>query len=237
MKIRILAEGSTKWQRFVKHWGLSLLVDEDILFDTFGQPGYVVRQLSRFSMSPQRIRTIVVSHDDWDHIAGLPGILKIAGDRAVYICPNFRSEVKAMVRSCGGTVREAAGPLEIRENICVSGELQGGSRRGVALPEQYMAIKTSQGVVILTGCAHPGIVEIVRHAKTHFGPDVRLLAGGFHLKDNRDEVNAAIVKALKELGVRQVMPLHCTGKAAVEILRQVYGKDCIAAGEGQAIEV
>ena len=64
MRFKILAEGSTKWQRFIKHWGLSILIDDDILFDTFGKPDYVLKQLKRFSIDINKIKHIVISHDD-----------------------------------------------------------------------------------------------------------------------------------------------------------------------------
>lgn len=237
MRLKVLAEGSTKLQRFIKHWGLSLVVDDDILFDTFGQPGYVLQQMKRFHIDPLSVRDIVISHDDWDHITGLPGILKLGNDHTVYVCPNSRPEVKAMIKTYGERIIEVDTPLELRRNIYISGELKGGSRRGAALPEQYMVIKTPKGLVVLTGCAHPGIIHIVKHAKKSFDSEVRLLMGGFHLKDNSDEVNAGIVSTLKELGVRQVIPLHCTGTCAKRMFRRVYGDDCIVSGEGQTVEI
>lgn len=237
MKIKILADGYTKWQRFIRHWGLSILIDDSILFDTFGQPGYVLKQMRRSRIDPFKIRDIVISHDDWDHIAGLPGILEIGADCAVYICPNFRPEIKATIRSYGQRVIEADKPLEIRRNIYVSGELKGGSRSGIALPEQYMAIKGADGITIITGCAHPGIVEIVRHARVSFDVKIDLVIGGFHLKDNTDQANREIVKKLKALEVRRVMPLHCTGRRAQDIFRELYGDDYISTGVGRPIEI
>lgn len=237
MKIKVLAEGSTKWQRLIKHWGLSILVDDDILFDTFGKPGYILMQMKRFHIDPYRIRDVVISHDDWDHIAGLPEILELGNNRAVYICPNSRPEVKAMIRSYGANIVEADKPFEIRKNIYVSGELKGGARHGAPLPEQYLAIKTLKGLIVITGCAHPGIVEIAQHARMSFDSDIRLLIGGFHLKDNPYGINMSIVKRVKELGVRQVMPFHCTGKEAQDIFRKEYGGDCIMADEGKIIDI
>ena len=237
MKIRILAEGSTKPQRFIKHWGLSILIDDDILFDTFGKPDYVVKQLKRFGVDLAKIKHIVISHDDWDHITGLWNILKDAKDATVYMCPNFGPDTKSRIRWLSTRSVEVDKPTEIKDSVYLSGELKGGSRGGVALPEQYMAIKTLKGIVVVTGCAHPGIVEIVQHAKKSFGSEVRILIGGFHLKDNSDEVNIGIVSKLKELGVRQVIPLHCTGKRAQDIFRTTYGKECIKLGEGKTIEI
>ncbi|MBN1526401.1 MAG: MBL fold metallo-hydrolase [Candidatus Omnitrophica bacterium] len=237
MKLKILAEGSTKEERSVKHWGLSILIGDDMLFDTFGKPDYVLEQLKRSGIDPDKIKHIAISHDDWDHITGLWKILERNNGATVYICPNFSPDVKEGIKKYGARFVEVDKPTGIKDGIYASGELRGGSRGGIALPEQYLAVKTPKGVVVITGCAHPGIVEIVRHAKKNFGPEVRLLIGGFHLKDNPEDVNAGIVASIKKLGVRQVIPLHCTGSAAQELFAGEYGRDCIVMKEGQTVEI
>ena len=106
MKLKILAEGSTKWQRFIKHWGLSMLIDEDILFDTFGSPDYVLKQLKRFSMDLNKIKHIVISHDDWDHVTGLWKILEQNQNVTVHICPHFNQEIKDKIKWYGAHLVE-----------------------------------------------------------------------------------------------------------------------------------
>ena len=236
MRLNILAEGSTKWQRFVKHWGLSILIDDDILFDTFGKPDYVIKQLKRFRVDFNKIKHIVISHDDWDHISGLWKILERNRDVAVYICPHFKPEIKAKIKRYGARLMEVEGVTNIRDNIYLSGELV-GKRRDCNIPEQYLAIKTTKGVVVLTGCAHPGITEIVQHAKRVFNSDVRLAIGGFHLKDHTAEETRNIILRLKELGVYQAIPLHCTGRAAQDLFGREFKRDCIIPAEGQTIEI
>jgi 7,8-dihydropterin-6-yl-methyl-4-(beta-D-ribofuranosyl)aminobenzene 5'-phosphate synthase len=237
MKIRILAEGSTKWQRLIKHWGLSILIDDDILFDTFGKPGYVLKQLKRFGADPDKIKHIAISHDDWDHISGLWELLERNKSAMVYMCPNFGPDSKSRIRWCAARSLEVDKLTEIRKDIYLSGELKGGSRRGVALPEQYLAIRTPKGTAVITGCAHPGIVEIVRHAKTAFGQEVNLLAGGFHLKDRTRKETCDIILKLKELGIGRVIPFHCTGRIAQRLFKKEFKGDCIIPKEGQVIEI
>jgi len=236
MRLKILAEGSTKRQRLIKHWGLSVLIDDDILFDTFGKPDYVVKQLKRFSIDLNKIKHIVISHDDWDHISGLWKILERNQDVTVYICPHFPPEIKKRIKWYGARIVEAEASTKILGDIYSSGELT-GSRGGVDVPEQYLAIKTSNGLVVLTGCAHPGIIEIVQHAKVTFNSEVRLIIGGFHLKDRTAEEARDIVLKLKELGVRRIIPFHCTGRIAQDLFTGEYKSDCVIPVEGQTIEI
>ncbi|MDD3905747.1 MAG: MBL fold metallo-hydrolase [Candidatus Omnitrophica bacterium] len=236
MKLKILAEGSTKWRRFIKHWGLSILIDDDILFDTFGKPDYVLRQLKRFKIDINKIKHIVISHDDWDHVTGLDKILERNKNVTVYICPHFKPDIKAKIRHCGARIVEVDGVTNIRDNIYLSGELT-GKRRDSNIPEQYLAVKTAKGIIVLTGCAHPGIIEIVQHAKAAFNMNAYLIMGGFHLKDHTVEEIHKIVLKLKELGVCQVIPFHCTGRNAQQICFKEYSANCFAVNEGQSIEV
>jgi len=236
MKLKILAEGSTKWQRFVKHWGLSILIDNDILFDTFGKPDYVLRQLKRFNEDIGKIKHVLISHDDWDHVTGLWKILERNKKVTVYICPRFKSEIKAKIKWYGVRVLEVAGVFNLRDNIYLSGELT-GSRGNCDIPEQYLAIKTPKGLVVITGCAHPGIVEIVQHAKASFNQDVRLLIGGFHLKDHTEKDAHNIILRLKSLGVSHVIPFHCTGHIAQQLFKKEFRQNYIISSEGQLIEI
>jgi 7,8-dihydropterin-6-yl-methyl-4-(beta-D-ribofuranosyl)aminobenzene 5'-phosphate synthase len=66
-------------------------------------------------------------------------------------------------------------PVTIADHIRITGEL------GTTIVEQALLIETRRGLIVLTGCAHPGIVEIVRQAKTV--GEVYLVMGGFHLAD------------------------------------------------------
>lgn len=236
MRLRVLAEGSTGWQRFVRHWGLSVLIDEDMLFDTFGKRSYVLEQLKKIGAGAGKIRHIAISHDDWDHVEGLWKILELNRDVTVYVCPHFRDEIKSRIRWYGARLAEVKGITAIRDGIYLSGELT-GRRGGCDIPEQYLAVKGPEGLTILTGCAHPGIVEIVEHAKAGFGREVCSLIGGFHLKDSAERDAEETVMKLRSLGVKRVMPMHCTGRMAQRLFRRYFKDDCIIPGEKQEVEI
>ncbi|MBU2647189.1 MBL fold metallo-hydrolase [bacterium] len=73
-----------------------------------------------------------------------------------------------------------------------------------------------KGLVVLSGCAHAGIVNTVNYAREITGIDqVHAVMGGFHLTGKE---NAAMIeptaKALKEIGPQYVIPTHCTGRNA-----------------------
>jgi 7,8-dihydropterin-6-yl-methyl-4-(beta-D-ribofuranosyl)aminobenzene 5'-phosphate synthase len=226
MDLTLIAQGSTKWERFIRHWGVSYLLDEDVLFDTFGNAGVFWRNIKSMGVDISRIKHIVISHDDWDHIGGLSLLLKKNGDVRIYLCKNSSRELKHLVIRSSGKLIEVDGPLEITENIYSLGQMKADTKHGV-VHEQALAVKTGKGIAVITGCAHPGIIEIVKRTAEYFGQIPCAAIGGFHMKDNSSGANENIVSELKSLGVAMVMPSHCTSAAAVKVFRSFFGKNCI----------
>ena len=98
-------------------------------------------------------------------------------------------------------------------------------------PELSLALKTEKGVVLITGCSHSKVEEIVRATKQYLGTNIELVEGGFHLFPYDANYISNIAKLLKDdLGVRRVAPAHCTGNLAFKIFRDLYGENYSYAG-------
>jgi 7,8-dihydropterin-6-yl-methyl-4-(beta-D-ribofuranosyl)aminobenzene 5'-phosphate synthase len=237
MKIKIIALGSSKWERFIRRWGVSFLIGEDLLFDTFGEPGVLLDNMRKFNIDPAKIKHIVLSHDDWDHISGLWYLLPGRKDITVYICPGFNQEIKDRITSFGVRVIEVEPFTEIEEGVFSTGQIQ-NSCAGRNIFEQALAIKFFKHITIITGCAHPGIVKIINIVKKHFSNErVYFILGGLHLKDNTNDINTGIIQELRDLGVCKAAPMHCTGKRATEAMREAFGYGFVQAKEGDTIEL
>ncbi|HNQ50396.1 MAG TPA: MBL fold metallo-hydrolase [Candidatus Omnitrophota bacterium] len=236
MNIKIIAVGSSKWDRFIRRWGVSFLIGDDVLFDTFGAGRVLSRNVRKLNIDIARIKHIVLSHDDWDHISGLWELIPGRTDITVYICPGFKQEIKGRILSSGAKLVEVHGVMKIKEGVYSTGELT-GQAHDEPIYEQSVVIKTSLGLALVCGCAHPGVANIVRHVQERFCENVSTLIGGFHMKDNSGQDNRCIIIDLRELGVRRIVPMHCTGTAATKMMRKEFGSDCIKAGEGKGIEV
>ncbi len=90
--------------------------------------------------------------------------------------------------------------------------------------EISLFVNTAQGLVVITGYSHPGIVSIVNKAITTSGiKDVEAVIGGFHLIDAPDEKIDQTVEGLSNLNVRRIYSGHCTGVKAEEKLQQTFG--------------
>jgi 7,8-dihydropterin-6-yl-methyl-4-(beta-D-ribofuranosyl)aminobenzene 5'-phosphate synthase len=91
--------------------------------------------------------------------------------------------------------------------------------------DQSLFLKTDRGLVIVLGCAHRGMINVIRHAMKITGVDqVYLVVGGTHLGPaSFEQVNQSI-SALREIGVEHIGVSHCTGLKQAAILSQQFGE-------------
>jgi 7,8-dihydropterin-6-yl-methyl-4-(beta-D-ribofuranosyl)aminobenzene 5'-phosphate synthase len=236
MKIRLIANGSRPWERWIRRWGLSFLIDDDILFDAFGDARVLMGNLRRFNVDIGKISQVVVSHEHWDHVEGLRPLLAQKPGLKIYLPQHADAALKDKVRGWGGVVVEAKGPARLRDGVHVSGEII-GRYADKDMPEQALVLENRKGLVVIVGCAHPGIMTIVHRFKKDFRRPVHGVIGGFHLKNRTVEEIGLEAARLKAAGVNKVVPLHCTGARAEKVFRQVFGAGCILAREGQEIRL
>ncbi len=235
MDLTLVAEGSTGWQRFIKHWGISFIVG-DVLFDTFGRDVVFRKNIKKFKIDILKIKKVVISHDDWDHIAGLGNFLVRKPDVPVYICKNSAQSLKEIIKKSGNPLHEVDKLTEISPDIFSLGEQRVKTAHGVVC-EQALAVRSDKGLSIITGCAHPGIVNIVKLAIRELKEAPYLVCGGFHLKDDSQDEVMKVIYELGGLGVKKVIPLHCTGKVAQRSFRSIYADNCIDISAGDRLDI
>jgi 7,8-dihydropterin-6-yl-methyl-4-(beta-D-ribofuranosyl)aminobenzene 5'-phosphate synthase len=90
-------------------------------------------------------------------------------------------------------------------------------------------------LIVITGCAHPGIVKIVNKAKDLFKNTVLLVMGGFHLGGESKGEIENIISSFRKLGVSYVGPCHCSGDTARQLFKKEYGENFINVGVGRIV--
>jgi len=196
-----------------------------ILFDTGSDSETLLTNLELAEIKPENITIIVLSHIHNDHTGGLLEFLEKNPNVKVYVPSSFPSSFKEEIKTRGAKVVNVGNSIKITEGIYSTGEL------GTWIKEQSLVINSDKGLVVITGCAHPGIVNIVKKVKALFNKDIYLVVGGFH------HPSIEVVKEFKELGVKKVAPSHCTGDEAIKIFKKEYQEDFIKSGVGKIIVI
>jgi len=107
---------------------------------------------------------------------------------------------------------------------------------GTSIKEQSILLDTPKGVIVMTGCAHPGIVNIIKKAKKiRPGKQIYLVMGGFHLGGVSDSKLRSIIKEFRNLGVKKVGPCHCSGDRCRELFAEEYAGDYVDMGVGRVM--
>lgn len=215
-------------------WGFSSLIelkDKEILFDTGGDSPILLSNMEKLEMDPQKIDIIVLSHIHGDHIGGLSGILKINPDVTVYVPKYFPNSFKDGIKSYRADYVDVSSPTEILNGVYTTGEL------GAWIKEQSLIIKTEKGIVVITGCAHPGIINIVKKSKELTKDKAYLVLGGFHLGNASEADLRQIINTFREIGVKKAGPCHCSGDRCRELFKEEYGNDFIEVGAGKIIKI
>ena len=216
-------------KRLKTAWGLATVIEtpnDSILFDTGGDSEILLFNMEKLGIKPSSIKKVVISHVHGDHLGGLKGFLEENSNVTVFIPNSFPPSVKEMITEKGAKLVEISGARKISDFVYTVGVLYGPPE------EQSLVIDSGKGLVVITGCAHPGIVNIVRKAKELLNRDEVFLAlGGFHRPP------LSCVKKFRELRVEKVAPSHCSGDSVREAFKKEYGEDFIEYGAGKIIEI
>ena len=215
-------------------WGFSCAIegfDRTVLFDTGTSGPILMDNLAALSFDPAQFDAIVVSHGDWDHLGGLWNMLAATRNLEVYLPTSLSRHLKDEVRDRGARpVSVGPDPVRVCPGLLLGGEMEGPRR------EQALLLEVDRANIALTGCAHPGIVDIVRHLRELASKPLPMLAmGGFHLKDRSADEIAGIIQQLETLGVRWAAPTHCSGNLAETLFSERYGSRRIALRPGSVL--
>jgi len=212
MTITILYDNESKIEGLDADWGFSCLIEaygRRILFDTGGNGSILLRNMDALNIDPLSIDEVFISHIHFDHTGGLSAVLDINHSVTLYAPSTLRGvfHVKEIIYEDE--------PAQLDENFCTTGLLDN--------MEQSLAIQTEKGLVVIVGCSHPGVGNILQ-AATRFGKPYMLI-GGLHGFDE--------FELIKELQL--VCPTHCTQHIAE--IQSIYPDKYIQGGVGRVIEI
>ncbi len=188
------------------------------------------RRLERLGKTATDLTGILVTHEHGDHTAGIPWITEINPSVKCYSPASYAEQLKAS----GSLPPHSKG---IEKPTHLYGPFYSTGDDFVAFREQGLVIKTETGGVLITGCGHPGAVRMIAVAEQELGIEIHTLIGGLHLMSKSEEDLEQIATTLKEMGIKQICPTHCTGDKSIAALKASFGNGYIAGGTGQVITI
>lgn len=222
-----------------------------VLFDC-GQSDLILHNAAILGMDWAKLEAVALSHGHYDHTGGLLAVLEKApakviahpdvwgarysrgrGNLSAIGCHHPREVVAEMT-----AITEARTPLRILDKVWLSGEIprispletigkefyldQPGRPKDPILDDQAIYIETDEGLLVLLGCAHSGVINTLEHAKGLFPQTpLRGVIGGMHLIGANEARIQETIRYLRD--VPFVTAGHCTGWRACHALQESLG--------------
>jgi len=238
-----------------------------ILFDTGNNQEIFEHNVKALNVDLTKIDFAVISHRHADHATGLKYLLKIKPDVTVYVPADgdngfgdseFPQVFYRPEPTLPGKMRyfDAAYPEHLR-----SGKLYDTGHfvlvdkltevspgifllytvsnipRTLELPELTLAIKGPHGLILVDGCSHSGIEEILQAASA-VDPHTHIVFGGFHLvRAPVPDIDRLVDSLKNKWKLDKIAPGHCTGEPAFLRLQKAFGDDYLYAGAGTRLEI
>jgi 7,8-dihydropterin-6-yl-methyl-4-(beta-D-ribofuranosyl)aminobenzene 5'-phosphate synthase len=234
LTITVVYDNNSYQAGLAASWGFACVIkgpEKTILFDTGGDSAVLLNNMQQLGIDPKEIDVVVLSHIHGDHVGGINGFLKANSKVAVFLPATFPLGFKQSLKRSGVKTIDVNDAVRICESVYSTGVM------GAWIKEQALMVATDKGMVVITGCAHPGIVNILRTAKDILKDNIYLAMGGFHLGAMSKPKLEEIIAAFRTLGVQKVGPCHCSGDSARRMFKQEYGNGYMNVGVGRRIEL
>jgi len=216
-------------------WGFACLIEFreiKILFDTGESGNILLNNMMHLKIDPLSINIVFLSHFHHDHTGGLIEFLKINPYVKIFYPQSFPIHLIDAINISVSEPFPVSEFQEILTDIYTLGEFKG------LIPEQSLVLRNSSGIVVITGCAHPGIICVLENVKKFFPNEtISFLIGGFHLHKMQNEERTKTINRIYEMEVQSIAPSHCTGDIASKMLKEKYGTKYLEIGVGKIVEI
>jgi 7,8-dihydropterin-6-yl-methyl-4-(beta-D-ribofuranosyl)aminobenzene 5'-phosphate synthase len=234
MRLNVLVENMASGFYGAEH-GLSYLIEQNglqILFDT-GHTALFIRNSKLLDIDLEKIDTVVLSHGHWDHGNGLEFLVnkRLVCHPDAFAQRFRKGSDKNIGLSLGKQELESkfeiqahSSTFSLSDDIIFLGEIprltdfeatstpyinEQGQPDWI-LDDSALAIIDGDELVIISGCAHSGICNIISYAQQVTGiGKVKAVFGGFHLKSENLQLNKTI-DFFKDFPIKHLYPSHCT---------------------------
>ena len=267
LKIRILSENTVEQRKLLAEHGLSFYFkynEKEYLFDT-GQGEVLFSNAEKMDIDLNNIDTVFLSHGHDDHTGGLKKLLDFKPEIEVFAHsdifePKYKKTDAGLefigtdldksdidnFTAAETTVAAAAGvyntgeipaPRDTYINQRYVVENEEGQITDPFDDDTSLYLETESGIVILLGCSHKGVKNIIDEIRGSVGDKkIAAVLGGMHLKRaDREEINE-LIEYFRELELDLLAPMHCTGRQAAAMFKEALGDTVKLASVGDNFE-
>ncbi len=245
-RIVVLCDKETNFPYMHKDFGFSVYIKYkgyEILFDTGSKPGILEWNSEVCEVNLKNIDYVFISHNHWDHIGGSIYFIDKNIKTNLVICENtdiYRDLKRKSIVYSSYFLKTLPSFEEAKKtfNVYYSSKEEDKKKIERDIPflnilgpynipfnyptkEQAILLNTHLGLILLVGCSHFGIENLVKKVVELYKKDIYYLLGGFHLYQTPIKEVEKIANTLKEY-VEFISPTHCTGEEAEKVFEKIF---------------
>lgn len=210
-------------------WGFGCFIDHPkakIIFDTGAKAEILKENLKKASIKPSNINIVILSHKHWDHQGGALWLLKENPKINIYLPKTWSKRLENTLPINSNQIHS------INDHYFINDHFSLIISKNLWINELALGIKTSKGMIIVTGCSHTGVLKIAKTMNAITNEKIHALLGGFHLlRSSKSKINN-IVMRLKDKEIDFIAPCHCTGNKALSMLQKEFAEKFLINGVG-----
>jgi 7,8-dihydropterin-6-yl-methyl-4-(beta-D-ribofuranosyl)aminobenzene 5'-phosphate synthase len=238
VRITTIVDNNAWKKNLMSSWGISLFVETvseekryAVLMDTSGSFETLFKNASWLGVNFASIKAIFVSHWHGDHCGSLSHVLPLSRRPIPVYVPSVSTSKIRTIKEAQGIPLVCSRPVEFTNGLMSTGEMP------VGISEHALLINSkNKGLVVLVGCSHPGIINILKRAQEVSGVNkIFAVIGGFHISSVTEGI--AVGKFLREIDVKLVSPCHCTSIGAKHGIAKIMGERYVKNGSGKIISI
>ena len=263
MKLNILTENSVKRDsHLLAEHGLSIYIECDnlrLIFDT-GDTDIYLKNAEKMGIDLSKVDFIVLSHNHYDHVSGVKYFslqnrrVKLVAQRyAFYPRIDYHNDLSEQeIVNRFDVIPVDSNPFELSENLLFLGSIpssnnfekrknfgkvklpSGESVEDFCKDDSALIYRSSDGIIVITGCSHSGMCNIIQYASViaekKWGiSKVKTIIGGLHLINS--SLLSEITGFLKAKEISEIYPCHCTDlNAKIALARAGFQVNEVSAG-------
>lgn len=255
LEITILAENNVEKRDLLAEHGLSLYFKyngKEYLFDT-GQGKVIFANAEKLGIDLKEIDTIFLSHGHDDHTGGLKELLnfkpeirvfahsdvfagkyKKTGEELEFIgtalqkseLENFEAAENNSTAAPGiyntGVIKTDSGNYTNPRYVVKENDKE---KTDLFNDDTSLYLESESGIVILLGCSHKGVKNIIDQIMAEVGDKkIAAIIGGMHLKRAGSDKIEALINYFASIDFELLVPIHCTGREAAVKFKQAFGE-------------